>query len=100
VAHAIATQNFGFENPSAAAQEYIAGVVQLSVLDDEQRSQILSKFPGDGYDAAVEINFLKYQFDPAHFAVESYRHYVKIDNGPQFIRDLLAGTVRLKDSPY
>lgn len=99
VAHAIAAENFTFEHPSAVAHEYIAGVVQMSVLDSEKRAEILGKFSGDGYDSPVEINLLHYQIDPARFAVEAYRHYKKIKDGPQFVRDLLDGSVRLKDQP-
>ena len=99
VAHAITAENFTFEHPSAAAHEYIAGVVQMSVLDPEKRAEILGKFSGDGYDSQMEINLLHYQIDPARFAVEAYRHYSKIEDGPQFVRDLLDGKVRLKDQP-
>lgn len=100
VAHAIATQNFAFDTPSRAAHEYIAGVVQLSVLGVEKRSGILNQFSGDGFDKDVEINFLVYEINPARFAVEAYRHFVKIEDGPDFIRKLLQGEVRLRDQSY
>ena len=99
VAHALAAGSFGFAHPSAAAQEYIAGVVQLSVLEPGQRSEILSRFPGDGYDGAVEINFLNYQLDPGRFAVEAYRHFMKQKDGGAFVERLLSGDIRLKDQP-
>lgn len=100
-AHAVSSGAFTICDPSIAAQEYIAGVVQISVMAPELRQQVLDRYAGDGFDAPVQIHLLIYQIDPARFAVEAYRHFMTAGNGPDFIADLLSGDIRLQDElPY
>jgi len=97
VAHAVAAASFDYKTPSVAAQEYIAAVVQFSVMAARPREAILSRFEGDGFDAPSEINLLAYQVDPARFAVEVHRHFMKPGNGRDFVHALLSGSVKLRD---
>lgn len=97
VAHAVASVNFSTKAPTSTALEYIAGVAQLSLMEADLRSQVLSQFPGKGYADAGEINILSYQLDPANFLVQSYRHYRKPEHGPAFVEKLLTGAVILPD---
>lgn len=97
VAHAVSARNFGYSKPSVTAQEYIAAVVQLSVMDQKPRRAFLDHFPGDGFDSPSEITLLAYQLDPARFIAESYRHFHKQKDGAGFVADLLSGTIKLRD---
>lgn len=97
VAHSVAAANFSIEHPTTTVQEYIAAVAQLSVMEEWQRADILSRFQGDGFDPPGEISLFAYQMDPARFIVECYRRHLRPENGRRFIRQLLSGRVVLSD---
>ena len=75
-----------------------AAVVQIGVIDPAERNHLLDNLAGEGFDEISEINLLAYQFDPARFAVEAYRHFEKPGNGTAFIGALLSGAIVLQDS--
>lgn len=63
--------------------------------------QFFSVYRANDKWARSEIcEFLVYEIDPARFAVEAYRHFTKIEDGPNFIQKLLQGEVRLRDQSY
>jgi hypothetical protein len=96
IAHAIAACSFRFEQPSIAAVEYVGYVAMLSVMQPELRRRVLARNPGEGYDADAQINSTIYLIDPTRFAVESYRHFLRPENGMRFLHEVLAGRIRLE----
>jgi hypothetical protein len=90
VAHAIAEQHFGRRARRQTASEYVAAVVQLSMLPPELRADILDRYDAEAFRDASEIGMLLYDMNPAVFAVSAYRHYVSLgDRGPAFLGWLL-----------
>lgn len=96
VAHAVVSQHLD-EPLTVAAQEYIAAVVQFSVMDPETRARVLSRFPGEGFDSVSEINGSLYLFAPAWYLVNAYRHFVKQQHPHAFIRRIIAGDIVMRD---
>jgi hypothetical protein len=96
IAHAIAACNFRFERPCLSAVEYIGYVAMLSSMPPDLRRRVLAQRPGDGFGAEEEINTFIYLVEPERFAVQSYRHYLRPENGDRFLRDVLAGRVSLE----
>ena len=96
VAHAIGACNFKLERPSVAAVEYVGYVAMLSVMQPDLRRRVLAQNPGEGYDADPQINSTVYLIAPTRFGVESYRHFLRPENGTRYLRDVLAGRIRLE----
>jgi hypothetical protein len=96
VAHAIAACLFKAERPPLAAVEYVGYVAMISAMPPELRRRVLGRHPGGGFDAEVQINSTIYLMDPTHFAVESYRHFLRPEAGSRFLRDLFDGRVQLE----
>ena len=96
VAHAIAACNFREEKRSLAAVEYVGYVAMLPVMQPDLRSRVPAQNPGEGYDADLQISSTVYLRAPTRFAVESYRHYLRPENGTRYLRDVLAGRIRLE----
>ena len=91
MAHAIAENNFAVSRPTVQAHEYIASVTMFSTMPTAARAQLLSELPGDGFDAEEQISATLYLLAPHWFAAQSYRHYNRPENGPAFLRQVLAG---------
>lgn len=98
VAHAVFAENVATDNPSKATHEYVAAVVQLGSMNDDLRSTILSRYEGEGFDDPFYINLVLYEFDPTYFAAQSYRHFLKPENGRHFIDELISGKTKLSDT--
>lgn len=96
IAHAIVTCGLGAAPLSTAAMEYIGYVAMLSAMPADLRRRVLEQQPGSGFDAPAQINTFVYLIDPARFAVQSYRHYQRPENGDHFLRDLLSGRILLE----
>lgn len=96
IAHAVAACNFRDEQPSLAAVEYVGYVAMLSVMQPDLCSRVLAQNPGEGYDADLQINSMVYLMAPTRFAVESYRHYLRPENGTRYLSEVLAGRIRLE----
>ena len=90
LAHAAAASHFAPDVSTFTASEYIAAVVQLSVLPESIRAELLADYHGlAGFGEKAEISATFYFIDPCAFAVKSYRHYLRPENGPGFIATLL-----------
>ncbi len=94
VAHAVATRNFAYENPTRVAQEYLAYSAQLATLPPELREEVLQSQDVEAFTDVHEMTILYYALNPNAFAVKSYRHYVLPDNGDRFLAALLKGVIR------
>jgi hypothetical protein len=93
VAHAIASCNFRISTPSIRATEYIALVTMFATMSESHRRRILAASPGMGFADESKIATIVFLFDPLRFGVEAYRHYLRPENGPTFLRAILSGTV-------
>jgi len=91
MAHAIADNNFAVPRPTIQAHEYIASVTMFSTMPVAERASLLDMLPGDGFDAEEQISATLYLLAPHWFAAQSFRHYNRKDNGPAFLRRVLAG---------
>lgn len=92
IAHAVAEAHFAPAVPRLAASEYIAAVVQLTVLPRETRDRVLLNFDdAPGWGASAEISGVFYLIDPAKFAVKSFRHFAALspEAGREFVRQIL-----------
>ena len=90
-AHAIAGTLFRQPHPRLEAQEYIAYVAMLTMMDSEDRALILQKFTGFGFTTESHINTFTYLVEPLQFGVFAYRHYLRPEVGANFIRRIIAG---------
>ena len=97
VGHAIGWHNA----PNSARQgtqvehEYAAYVVQLSVMAEDLREQILSSLGGRTVIENEELNEVSYSLSPFVFAAKAYRHFQLPGNGCVFLRNALTGRYRL-----
>jgi len=91
VAHVIAAANFSIASPRIEAQEYIAYVTMLAMMPPDQREALLARFPGQAFATEMAINTFTYLLDPLRFGVQAYRHFLKEENGKQFIQQILTG---------
>lgn len=90
IAHAIVEKNFTYDGDTIAPTEYIAAVAQLSTLPNDILGQILANYRDiPSFKDKSEITDLYYFMKPCEFAVKSYLHYVKPENGPSFIYEIL-----------
>ena len=91
VAHALAWSNVATDKLSVRAREYVAYVAMFATMDPAHREAILAEVPGDGFADAAEMSEIYYYLDPSRFGVEAYRHYLRPDAGPTFLRAVLKG---------
>jgi len=92
-AHAVAGCNFAIRRPAIQAREYIAYVTMFATMPAALRAQVLRAQPGTGFADENAINAITYLFEPMLFGAEAYRHYVRLDDGPAFLKDIVAGKV-------
>ena len=90
-AHAIAASNFAVAHPTIQAMEYVAYVAMFDAMPVALRERALAALPGTGFPGEERITEVFYLFDPMRFGAEAYRHYRKPENGPRFLRRVLAG---------
>jgi hypothetical protein len=90
-AHAVAASNFAIPRPTIQATEYVAYVPTFATMNTLLRARVLRVLPGNGFGSEDRITGIFYLFDPMHFGAESYRHYMKPENGPTFLQSVLAG---------
>lgn len=89
--HAVATSNFVITRPTIQAIEYVAYVPMFATMKTSLRERVLRALPGKGFASEDKITAIFYMFDPMLFGAESYRHYMKPENGPAFLQSVLAG---------
>lgn len=92
VAHAITDANFQMPKPGIHAKGYLAYVALFATMTSTLRDRILRSISGQGFEDEDRISFIVYMFDPMFFGAQSYRHYLRPENGGAFLRSVLAGT--------
>lgn len=77
--------------PDRASHEYVAAVTQIATLPDPVRRRVLGHH-GEvaAFERPEEISEIYYALSPCRFAVKAYRHYLRPEHGPAFLRRLLA----------
>lgn len=89
-AHAVAEPNFAAGARRRTASEYIASVTQLATMPTALRDAILARYDNEAFAGRDDISLLIHDFDPAVFAVKSYRHYVALgERRSAFVAGLL-----------
>lgn len=92
VAHAVAAHNFRMAEPSMLAEEYIGYVALFSTMPRTYRERVLALYPDTGVaDDAFLHDPAVYMIDPIRFGANAYRHYLRPENGPAFLRAVLSG---------
>lgn len=79
--------------------EYIAGVVQHSVLDPEQRDLALDAVGALPPDSEAEFNAFLLFMAPERYSAKAWLHFESRSDGCVFLRGLVSGAVRLPDLP-
>ena len=95
VAHAVAATNFSTPKPGVLAHEYVAYVTMFAIMAPDQRQRLLKQFPGRGFDSVNQMSTTYYLMNPLRFGVESYRHFLKQDDGKALFEGILTGQVRI-----
>jgi len=90
-AHAVATSNFTIPRPTIQAIEYVAYLPTFATMNTSLSARALRALPGKGFASEDRITAIFYLFDPMRFGAESYRHYMKPENGQTFLQSVLAG---------
>lgn len=91
VGHAVAAVNFLIPAPSVLAQEYFAAVTMFSTMPQKDREQLLNELPGQGFDSTTQMSLTYYLFNPSQFGAEVYRHFLNLDDGRVFFKEILIG---------
>lgn len=91
VAHALAWCDTSDDPLSVRAREYVAYVVMFHTMEPEHRQAILAAHPERGFESEREISDIFFYLAPSQFGVNAYRHYLRPENGPRFLREVLRG---------
>lgn len=90
-AHAVAACCFAIPRPTMQAKEYVAYVAMFATMNTLLRARVLRALPGKGFASENQITAIFYMLDPMRFGAESYRHYMKSENGATFLQSVLTG---------
>lgn len=91
LAHALAWCNTSNGPLSVRAREYVAYAVQFQTMDSDLRQAILADTPVSGFETEQEISDTYFYLAPSRFGVDAYRHYIRPENGPRYLREILRG---------
>ncbi len=91
VSHAYTHENTRFTRLSTVSHEYIAYVVQFSVMPAELRKSILERIDVPAFSCDEEISEIYLNLNPSYFAVKIWRHFIKPENGKVYINAILNG---------
>jgi len=91
VAYVIAARNFAVPKPLIKVKEYIAYVTMFATMPAAYRRRLFDKFPAAAFETESGINDMLYLLNPMRFGVSAYKHFLKPNNRPAFIRRILAG---------
>lgn len=80
LAHALFWKNKGNKFINREIHEYFAYIIQLALLDEPHRSQIISSSNIPPFASMSEITEDYYLLNPTRFAVKSYLHFENINN--------------------
>ncbi|MCP5364384.1 MAG: hypothetical protein H6905_04015 [Hyphomicrobiales bacterium] len=94
IAHAIAHQT-GLISPSDhVSHEYLAYAIQIATMHPHWRNRILRHHDVEGFSADKEISLVYLLLGPDRFAVKSYLHFSRPENGAHFVHRISTGAFR------
>lgn len=93
VAHAVVGCHSETRRLAVAAHEYVAYVTLFATMDQQLRTALLAKYPGSGFRTAGQISDISHMVNPYRFGVDAWRHYVRVRDGGQWLRKIIAGEV-------
>lgn len=91
VAHLVAHCNFKIPKPTIQAKEYIAYVTQFSTMEPVLRERVLLHFPCAAFEGEWQMSTTIYMFDCMSFGARTYRHFVKMENGRDYLHAIIDG---------
>ncbi len=87
--HVVSDGYFRTLRKSRVAEEYLAYLVQFSVLEKETLKRILDRYPDvEPYRSFDEMSATYYLLDPERFAVKCFRHYQSLKDPLLFLKSL------------
>ncbi len=89
ITHAVFHHNTKNPSPGTAPQEYLAHAVQLGVLPDYRREEIISRMNVSAWLPGDAISDIYMALEPGKFAVKSYKHLTTTEDPQAFIEILL-----------
>lgn len=98
LAHALYFQTVNGKPQCRAANEYIASSMQIAFLTEESRDAFLDSF-GPLPDGSLDrFNEFVLALDPLTFSANAYLHFIRPENGCQFIRQVISREVTFPDA--
>ena len=94
VTHALTCQFIAESECSRVALEYLASVVQVSSMSNDARQILLDYFPRTSPVDLEMFNEFTFYSSPQWFVANAYRHFNQLDNGCEFLRDIISGKVQ------
>ena len=91
VAHLVAHCNFKIPKPTIQAKEYIAYVTQFSTMEPVLRERVLLHFPCAAFEGEWQMSTTIYMFDCMSFGARAYRHFLKMENGRDYLHAIIDG---------
>ena len=91
VTHALILQNSQLSPMpvGTAAQEYLAGVTQMSIMPPEIRDKVIRSADVGPWESGDVISITYMEIAPLRFAVKSYLHFQKLPVAAKFVDELL-----------
>lgn len=78
---------------SRTAQEYVAYVIELSLMTPRSRQSFLRASPSNVPPHISQLTELALMMAPQAFGATAYRHYSKVPNQPKFLLQVLRGEI-------
>lgn len=93
LAHAFNKEQYTTSRHGHATDEYMAYVIQLSILSENTRNQILNLpvYKNEFFTDKATVNDFVHAVNPHAFGVQSYKHYHSDNGGIIFIQEILKG---------
>lgn len=95
VAHAVAACNFSIPGPTIQAKEYVAYVVMFLNMETGLRERVMGNYPGPSFEEAERLTRFLCLVNPMRFGLESFKHYLRPENGDRFLKKILKGAALL-----
>jgi hypothetical protein len=88
-AHAVIDYNSNGQNPSVAAHEYTAFVVQIATLPQPIRERALHGLAAEPYRSLAEVSDIYLAIAPNRFAAKAYLHFQATKDKGALLRRLV-----------
>ncbi len=89
--HALVTQTAAARQIDMVDQEYIAGAMELELMEPKWREVYLEAAATDAPPSPSLIDIWIYGFTPRSFAANAWRHFRRPENGCNLVQKIVAG---------